>query len=183
MPSNQPKKPVKTAPNSELFKAKKKALKQLDLKAIPEPCKTLNDNQIVFAETYFQTLNSKLACKKAGYTPQYGTELKKDARIRLYLNYLAEQIDALQILPKKQILEKIGERILDESIENKDLAALSREARYLQGYGGDVNFNQQINIQLPDTYTEFIRSKEQQAIDADWDDVEQGEKSEKEAQK
>lgn len=174
MPNNG-NKSKKAATDSERMKAKKKALQELEIKELPEPCQTLNDTQMLFAEMYFKTLDVKQACKVAGYSDQYGYMLKKDARVRLYLNYLRDLTDKAAVLSKGQIVEKIGQRILDNSISNKDLASLAREARYLQGYGGDVNFNTQINIQLPETYKQFFKSSNGDGGDLanseDWNDV------------
>lgn len=143
----------------------------------PEICKELSPKMKAFAESYLQCMNINTACKETGYSKGYGFQLLRDVRIQSYLSYLREIYNASAIISKGQIVEKIGQRILSNDIEDKDLASLSREARYLLDYGTDKNFNTQINIQLPDTYRQFLQKPEKSINDAidteEWEDIDQ----------
>lgn len=154
------------------------ALQVLEKHELPPICKTLNDKQKAFTEKYAETLNVVSACNESGYTKTYGYQLLRDARVQSYLTYIRDLIDAVSIVSKGQLMEKIGQRVLSNDIKDSDLASLSREIRYLQNYGSNDAITQ-INIKLPDTYNRFFKESEvktstSSADDADiieeWDD-------------
>ena len=163
----------KTAKNNEIEASR--ALQIAKEHQIPEECQSLNIKQLDFCEVYVNTLNMKEACRFAGYTYTYGTQLLRDVRIQVYIHHLRQIYESVSIISKGQIAKKLGERILSNDIKDNDLASLAREARYLLNYG-DSNPTMQINIKLPDTYNQFFATSDKD-IEGSEDDTLKEQKS------
>ena len=140
------------------------ALQIVENQELPRICDTLNPKQKLFAEAYCETLNINEACKSSGYSQTYGFQLLRDARIQAYLTYLRNVFEAVSVISKGQLLEKIGQRVLSKDIKDSDLASLSREIRYLLNYGQE-NPTTLINIELPDTYNKFFKKQKDSQVE------------------
>jgi hypothetical protein len=142
---------------------------------IPEVCKSLNHNQIAFANELFKTKSVKKSAQKVGYHLQHAYNLRKDIRLQLYLQYLSAEHARNAEIGYSELIERLAERFFDDDkpLDDSDLPKFSKEIRELKQ---DIKGRQpatSVSIKLPDTYNQFFNVPEKNSKDIELQDLQE----------